>query len=130
PRLAGRTLGIIGLGRIGAATAMRAKALRMRVIAVDPYLRPGLEKVYDVPLVDLDTLLRESDVVSIHTPLTDETRGLIGAAALAKMRPDACLVNTARGAVVDVNALAEALEAGRLAGAGIDVLPCEPPDAS
>jgi D-3-phosphoglycerate dehydrogenase/C-terminal binding protein len=130
PRLAGKTFGVIGLGRIGAATALRARAFRMRVIACDPYLRPGLEKVFDVPLVDLDTLLRESDVVSLHTPLTEETRHLISAAALAQMKPTAILVNTARGAVVDVDALAEALEQGRLAGAGIDVLPGEPPESS
>jgi D-3-phosphoglycerate dehydrogenase/C-terminal binding protein len=128
PRLAGQTLGIVGLGRIGAATALRAKALRMRVIACDPYLRPGLEKVFGVPLVDLDTLLRESDVVSLHTPLTNETRGLINAAALARMKPTAILVNTARGAIVDVDAVVEALQAGRLFGAGIDVLPVEPAD--
>ncbi|MBL9135236.1 MAG: C-terminal binding protein [Verrucomicrobiales bacterium] len=130
PRLAGQTLGIIGLGRIGAATARRAQAFRMKVLACDPYLRPGLEKVFDVPLVDLDTLLRESDVVSIHTPLTDETRGLVGAAALSRMKPSALLVNTARGAIVDTDALAAALQQGRIAGAGIDVLPTEPPDPS
>ncbi len=130
PRLAGATMGIVGLGRIGAATAMRAKAMRMRVIAYDPYLRPGLEKSFGVPMVDLDTLLAESDVVSLHTPLTGETRHLIDARALSKMKPTALLVNTARGAVVDTAALAEALGAGRLAGAGIDVLPQEPPTAS
>lgn len=130
PRLAGATMGIVGLGRIGAATAMRAKAMRMRVIACDPYLRPGLDKAFGVPLVDLDTLLAESDVVSLHTPLTDETRHLIDARSLSKMKPTALLVNTARGAVVDTAALAEALRAGRIAGAGIDVLPHEPPTAS
>lgn len=128
PRLAGQTLGIVGLGRIGAATARRAQALRMKVIASDPYLRPGLEKVFDVRMVDLDTLLRESDVVSLHTPLTDETKGMINAAALARMKPSALLVNTARGAVVDTDALAAALSEGRIAGAGIDVLPVEPAD--
>lgn len=126
PRLAGRTFGILGLGRIGAATALRAKALRMQVIACDPYLRPGLEKVYGVPLVDFATLLRESDVLSIHTPLTEETRGLINDQALARLKPGALLINTARGAIVDTDALAIALERGRIAGAGIDVLPFEP----
>ncbi len=128
-RLAGQTMGIIGLGRIGGATALRAKSLKMRVIACDPYLRPGMEKVIGVQMVDLATLLAESDVVSLHTPLTEETRNLIDARALAQMKPSALLINTARGAVVDVKALAEALRAGWLAGAGIDVLPCEPPNA-
>ncbi len=125
-RLAGQTLGILGLGRIGAATALRAKAMRMRVIACDPFLRPGLEKVYNVPLVDFDTLLRESDVLSIHTPLTDRTRNLFDAPTLARLKPTAILVNTARGAIVDPDALAETLASGRLFGAGIDVLPIEP----
>ena len=129
PRLAGRTMGVVGLGRIGSATALRAKALKMRVIACDPYLRPGMEKVLGVQMVDLPTLLAESDVVSLHTPLSEETRHLIDAPALARMKPTALLVNTARGAVVDVDALAAALRAGRLAGAGIDVLPAEPPGA-
>jgi phosphoglycerate dehydrogenase-like enzyme len=130
PRLAGQTLGIIGLGRIGGALAVRAKAFKLRVIACDPYLRPGTEKVLGVTLVDLATLLAESDFVSVHTPLTDETRNLIDARALASMKPTAILINTSRGAVVDTDALAEALVAGRLAGAGIDVLPVEPPHAN
>ncbi len=125
-RLAGQTFGILGLGRIGAAAAMRAKAFRMRVIACDPFLRPGLEKSLDVPMVDFETLLRESDILSLHTPLTEQTRHIIDAAALSRMKRTAILVNTSRGAVVDVDALADAMEAGRLFGAGIDVLPVEP----
>ncbi|MBC8001809.1 MAG: C-terminal binding protein [Opitutaceae bacterium] len=128
PRLSEMTMGIVGLGRIGSATALRAKALKMRVIAYDPYLRPGMEKVLGVRMVDWPTLLVESDVVSLHTPLTDETRGFMNARALTQMKPTALLINTSRGAVVDVDALAEALRAGRLAGAGLDVLPGEPPD--
>jgi D-3-phosphoglycerate dehydrogenase/C-terminal binding protein len=126
-RLAGQTIGIVGLGRIGSAVALRAKAFKMRVVACDPYLRPGLEKVLGVTLMDLPALLAESDVVSVHTPLNEETRHLIDARALARMKPSAMLINTSRGAVVDTDALAEALLAGRLAGAGIDVLPIEPP---
>lgn len=126
PRLAGRTFGILGLGRIGAATLFRARAHRMNVIACDPYLRPGLEKVYNVPLVDFDTLLRESDVLSIHTPLTQETHGIIHDGTLARMKRGAILVNTARGAIVDTDAVADALESGHLGGAGIDVLATEP----
>jgi C-terminal binding protein len=126
-RLSGATMGIIGLGRIGTATALRAKGLRMRVLACDPYLRSGVDKAVGVTLVDLDTLLSESDVVSLHVPLTDETRGMIDAAALSKMKSHAILVNTARGAVVDTSALADALRDRRIGGAGIDVLPSEPP---
>jgi C-terminal binding protein len=128
PRLAGMTMGIVGLGRIGGATALRAKAFKMRVIAYDPYLRPGTEKVLGVEMVDYETLLRQSDVVSLHTPLTDETRHIVDARALAMMKPTALLINTARGAVVDIDALADALKAGKIAGAGIDVLPTEPPN--
>ncbi|HOW70586.1 MAG TPA: C-terminal binding protein [Phycisphaerae bacterium] len=129
-RLSGATLGIIGLGRIGTATAMRAKGLKMRVVACDPYLRSGLDKAVGVTLVDLNTLLAESDVISLHVPLTDETRNMIDGVALGKMKPHAILLNTSRGAVVDTGALAAALEQGRIGGAGIDVLPTEPPDGS
>lgn len=127
PRLAGLTMGIVGLGRIGSATALRAKAFKMRVLACDPYVKPGTDKVLGVGMVDLPALLAQSDVISLHTPLTEETRKLIDARALAQMKPTAVLINTARGAVVDVTALAEALRTGRLAGAGLDVLPQEPP---
>ncbi len=126
-RLAGATMGIVGLGRIGTATALRAQAFRMRVIACDPYIAPGIDKAVGVQMVDLPTLMSESDVVSLHVPLTDETRGMIDAAALARMKPNAILVNTARGAVVDCVALAGALRQGKIGGVGIDVLPTEPP---
>ena len=129
-RLSEATMGIIGLGRIGTATAMRARGLRMRVLACDPYLRPGLDKAVGVTMVELDELLAESDIISLHVPLTDETRGMIDAAALRKMKPGAILVNTARGAVVDDQALAAALREGRIGGAGLDVLPAEPPRAT
>jgi phosphoglycerate dehydrogenase-like enzyme len=127
-RLRGCTFGIIGLGRIGIATAVRAKAFGMRVLAYDPYVSRGTEIAVGVDRTDsLGTLLTESDVVSIHCPLTEETRGLIDAAALAAMKRDAILINTARGAVVDIPALLAALGAGIIGGAGIDVLPVEPP---
>jgi D-3-phosphoglycerate dehydrogenase/C-terminal binding protein len=129
-RLSEATMGIIGLGRIGTAAAMRAKGLRMRVIACDPYLRPGLDKSVGVTMVDLDQLLAESDIISLHVPLTDETRNMIDDAALRKMKPGAILVNTSRGAVVDDRALATILREGRIAGAGLDVLPIEPPNAT
>lgn len=126
-RLSEATMGIIGLGRIGTATALRAKALKMRVLACDPYIPSGVDKALGVTMADFDTLLRESDVVSLHVPLTDETRHMMNAAALARMKPHALLINTARGATVDVDALADALRQHRIGGAGIDVLPTEPP---
>jgi len=126
-RLSEATIGVVGLGRIGTATALRAKALKMRVLACDPYLRPGIEKAIGVERVDLGTLLATSDVVSLHVPLTDETRHMINAATLAKMKPGALLINTARGDVVNVDDLADAIESRRIGGAGIDVLPTEPP---
>ncbi len=126
-RLAELTFGVIGCGRIGSAAALRAQALKMRVLVNDPYIRPGYEKVLGVERVSLETLLAESDVVSVHTPLTQETTHLINGQTLALMKPTAFLINTARGAVVDTNALAQAIQTGRLAGAGIDVLPNEPP---
>lgn len=125
-RVAGATMGIIGLGRIGGATALRAKGLRMNVQAYDPYVRAGTDKLLGVPLVGLEELLKTSDIVSVHTPLTEETRKLIDASALSLMKSTAILVNTARGAVVDTDALAAALKEGQIAGAGIDVLPDEP----
>ncbi len=125
-RINGSTLGIIGLGRIGCATAKRAQGLGMKVIAYDPHVRPGTDKVMGVTLVELEDLLRTSDVVSAHTPLTDETRHIINADTLALMKPTSILINTSRGAVVDTEALADALEAKQIAGAGIDVLHIEP----
>ncbi len=125
-RIQGSTLGIVGLGRIGSATAKRAQGLGMKVLAYDPYVRPGTDKVLGVTLVSLDQLLGESDVVSVHTPLTEETRHLINAEAMQKMKPSSILVNTARGAVVDTDAVAEALRAKTISAAGIDVLPVEP----
>ena len=126
-RLSGATLGIVGLGRIGQATAQRARAMRMRVVAYDPYLRPGTEKVFGVEMVSFEELLSTSDVVSLHTPLTKETEGLIDNDALSRMKSDSILVNTSRGSVVDTAALAKALRSGKIAAAGIDVLPIEPP---
>lgn len=128
-RLANATMGIIGCGRIGSATATRARALKMNVLVYDPYLRPGMEKVFGATRVDLDTLLQSSDVVSVHTPLTTETRGLINHDALAQMPAHALLVNTSRGAVVDATAVADALQSKAIGGAAIDVLATEPPTA-
>ena len=127
-RIRQRTLGIIGLGRIGTATALRAKAFGMRVVAYDPYISRGQEIALGVDRFDrLEDLLPQCDIVSIHTPLTEETRHMIDGAALGALPDHAILVNTARGAVVDIDALHDALKAGSIAGAALDVLPEEPP---
>ena len=119
--VAGSTLGIVGFGALGKAVARRAEGLGMRVLATDFVLAPGL--------VDLPTVLRSSDVVTLHAPLTDDTRNLIGAEQLAMMRRNAILINTARGGLVDEGALAQALQDGIIGGAGFDVLTNEPPMA-
>jgi len=127
-RLSTLTFAVVGLGRIGTATALRAKALGMRVVFFDPYKPTGTELALGIERRErLDELLAEADVVSIHTPLTEETRGLIGRAALAAIKPGAILINTARGPIVDLEAVHAALLDGRLAAAGLDVLPEEPP---
>ncbi|MDP1730976.1 MAG: C-terminal binding protein [Devosia sp.] len=129
-RIRGRVFGVVGLGRIGIATALRAKAFGMRIVAYDPYVSPGTEIAVGVErMTTLDELLAISDVVSLHAPLTEETRKIIDEAALRKMKRDAVLINTARGAMVDIPALFAALETGTIAAAGIDVLPVEPPVA-
>jgi phosphoglycerate dehydrogenase-like enzyme len=127
-RLRGRVFGVVGLGRIGTATALRAKAFGMHVIAYDPYVSRGAEIALGIERTDrLETLLSACDAVSLHCPLTDETRNMFNAATLAAMNPQAILINTARGAIVDIPALIQALRDGTIAGAGIDVLPVEPP---
>ena len=124
--LFGKTLGIVGLGRIGVLVAQRLSAFGMRMIAFDPYVQPGRAAQTGVRLVDLDTLLSESDFISVHLPRTPETAGLIGAAELARVRPSLVLVNAARGGVVEEAALHAALKEGRIAAAGIDVFTSEP----
>jgi len=121
--LAGRTLGVVGFGELGRAVAKIAEAFGMRVIICN---RPGAARL-EPGRVALQELLETADVVSLHCPLTPATRGLIGARELTLMKPDALLINTARGALVDSHALAAALRAGSLGGAGIDVLSQEPP---
>jgi D-3-phosphoglycerate dehydrogenase / 2-oxoglutarate reductase len=126
-RLRGQTLGVVGFGKIAIAVASKAQAFGLRVLAHDPYLDTAVIARYGVRAVDLDTLLAESDAVSIHVPLSPETRNLIGKRELARMKPTAFLINTSRGGIVDEQALAEALKAGRLGGAALDVLSVEPP---
>ncbi|MEJ5223182.1 MAG: phosphoglycerate dehydrogenase [Anaerolineales bacterium] len=125
-QLAGKTLGIVGLGRIGGLVASRARAFEMRVLAFDPYVPEDVAEGLRVELVEtLDELLAQSDFVSLHCQLTDETRNLLGAAQFAKMKHGARLINTARGGLVDEQALIAALESGQLAGAGVDVFVTE-----
>lgn len=130
PRLRGRTFGIVGCGRIGSATALRARAFGFDVLFYDPYLPDGIEKSLAVRRVDsLDDLLVQSHLVSLHCPLTEETRNFIGARELRLMPKGSVLINTSRGGVVDSGAVVEALADGHLASAGIDVLEQEPPPA-
>lgn len=124
--LAGRTIGVVGLGRIGRAVARIGLAFGMEVIACRRGAASG-DDPESLTLVDLDTLLAASDVVSLHCPLTEETRGLINAARIGRMKPGALLLNTGRGALIQEADLAAALQAGRLGGAGLDVLTVEPP---
>jgi C-terminal binding protein len=129
-RLRGRVFGVIGCGRIGSAAVLRAKSFGFDPVFHDPYLPDGVDKALGVRRADsLDDLLRQSHVVSLHCPLTAETRGLIGSAQLARMPRGSFLINTARGGVVDTAAVVAALAEGHLAGAGIDVLEQEPPPA-
>ncbi len=128
--LRGRTLGIVGLGKIGQAIAVRARAMEMVVIGVDPFVTAEQAANHGVELVDFETLLSRADVVTVHVPLTRATRGLIDAAAIARMRPGSIVLNVARGGIVDEAAVADALASGQLAGAGIDVFDAEPPTGS
>jgi len=121
----GRTLGLVGLGRIGQAVARRASGFQMEILYSQPEPEPGADEL-GATRVPLGELLARADFVSLHCPLTPETRGLVDAAALARMKPTAVLVNTARGGCVDEAAVAAALAAGRLAGAGLDVFADEP----
>jgi C-terminal binding protein len=127
-RLRGRVFGIIGLGRIGTAVAMRAKALGMRVVYYDPYLADGYDKALGVERVEtLEALLGQSHVVSLHCPLTGETQQIINPTTLAQLPKGSFLVNTSRGGTVDPLAVVGALKSGQLAGAALDVLVEEPP---
>jgi D-3-phosphoglycerate dehydrogenase/C-terminal binding protein len=129
-RLRERTFGIVGLGRIGTAAALRAKALGMKVVYFDPYKPYGYDKALGIARADsLDELLPQSHVLSLHCALTEETHHLIDGQAMSKLPFGAYLVNTARGAVVDTSALPALLASGQLSGAGIDVLAQEPPSS-
>ena len=127
-RLRGLVVGVIGLGRIGSTFARKASVLGFTVLAYDPYQPPAAGAAASAIPVEMPELLARADFVSIHAPLTPDTRGLIGAPELALMKPSAYLINVARGAIVDQPALVEALATRRIAGAALDVLAQEPPD--
>jgi D-3-phosphoglycerate dehydrogenase / 2-oxoglutarate reductase len=125
--LDGKTLGIIGLGRIGSRVTTRARAFGMRVIAYDPYINDSAFQSAGAAKVTLDQLLAQADVITVHTPMTDETRTMIGADEIAKMKDGVIVLNIARGGIYDEHALANALNSGKIAGAAIDVYEDEPP---
>jgi D-3-phosphoglycerate dehydrogenase / 2-oxoglutarate reductase len=126
-RLRGRTLGLVGFGRAGQALAPRAQALGLHVVAADPAVDDAVFASAGVERLELPKLLARADLLSLHAPLVDETRCLIGRAELAALKPGAILINTSRGGLIDQEALADALISGHLAGAGLDVLSQEPP---
>jgi D-3-phosphoglycerate dehydrogenase len=121
--MSGQTLGIVGLGRIGSAAAKKGSGLGLRIEAYDPYV---FETQLDVEFVDFDHLLKNSDFISLHAPLTDETYHMFGEDEFRKMKKSAFLINTARGPIVDGKALYKALKSGEIAGAGVDVTEPEP----
>ena len=125
-RLRGCVLGLIGFGKIPRAVVPKARTFGMKVITADPYLSDDAASELDVELVELEQLLQQSDYISLHAPLTPETDRLFDADAFKRMKPEAVLINTARGALIDETALADALDAGLLAGAALDVVPEEP----
>ncbi|HKN61828.1 MAG TPA: phosphoglycerate dehydrogenase [Candidatus Acidoferrales bacterium] len=128
--LRGKTLGLVGFGRVGTEVARRARALEMQVLAHDPYVTPAAARELEVELVPLDELLRRSDVISLHTSLSPATEKMINPSSLAKMKRGARLINCARGELIDEAALAEALRSGQLAGAAVDTFAVEPPKNS
>jgi len=127
-QLAGKTLGILGCGRIGSRVYLKLKNFGFQFLVCDPYLTEERKSELGVEVVPKETLFRNSDFVTVHTPLTEETRHIVNAETLALMKPTAFLINTARGPMVDARALADAILAGKLAGAAIDVYGKEPPE--
>jgi D-3-phosphoglycerate dehydrogenase len=128
--LSGKTMGVVGLGRIGRELAKRAVGLGMKVLGSDPYLEPEDVAHLGIELVGIARVLQDADFVSLHIPLNLETKGMISASEMDMMKPTAYLVNCARGGVIDEAALLNALQAGKIAGAAIDVYESEPPEGS
>lgn len=123
----GKTLGVIGLGRIGTEVAKRALTFGMKIVAYDPFVSSEKLEKLDIEPVDLDKLFKTSDIITVHTPMTSETKGLIGKKALGRMKKGVCIINCARGGIVDETALYEAIKSGKVAGAALDVYEKEPP---
>ena len=128
--LTGKTVGIIGFGTIGRLVAERCRGLKMKVVGYDPFVTEGTFGEHGVEVCELDILLGQADYVTLHCPVTDDTRGLLDVRRLALMKPDARLINCARGGLIDESALVEAVAAGRLGGAALDVFEKEPPEDS
>ncbi|HCP01386.1 MAG: hydroxyacid dehydrogenase [Alphaproteobacteria bacterium] len=126
-RFRGKTMGLVGFGNIAQLVAQKAQAFGINVISSDPFVKPEIAEAKGVELVDFDALLERSDYVSVHAPLTPATENMFSTEAFAKMKSSAFIVNTARGGLIDTAALVAALDAGEIAGAGLDVLPQEPP---
>ena len=126
PRVMGRTLGIVGLGRIGKAVATRAAGLGLKLIAHEMYPDPEFVEKWQIQLMDFDALLESADIVSLHIPMSEDSHHLINAETLARMRPGSILINTARGKLIDEQALCDAVQSGHLQGAGLDVFDVEP----
>ena len=130
-QLAGKTLGVVGMGRVGRAVALRAKAFEMKVLALDPFLTPESAAHEDIELcTDLMEVCSNADYITVHTPLSDQTRGLIGAEQIAAMKTGVRLINCARGGIIDESALCDGIKSGRVAGAALDVFETEPPKDS
>ncbi len=126
----GKVLGVIGFGYVGRAVAQRAKAFKMRLLVHDPFVPPEIVSSFGGESVSLEELLSQSDFITLHVPLTEQTRGLINRERLTMVKRGAFLINTSRGEVCDLDALYEALQSGQLAGVALDVFPKEPPDVS
>jgi D-3-phosphoglycerate dehydrogenase len=127
-RFKDKTVGIIGFGRIGRKVAQRLRGFEVKIVSYDPYVPEEIFREYGVEKVDFKTLIKESDIITVHTPLTDETRHMIGEKEFRSMKREAIMVNVSRGGIIDEKALYEALKEGWIAGAGLDVLEEEPPD--
>ncbi len=128
--LGGKTLGIIGVGRIGRAVARRAAGFGMKVVGYAPFIAGAASRTLDIEMTDFDELIRTADYISVHTPLTDETRGLLGSGEIAEMKDGVRLVNCARGGIIDEEALLEGLRSGKVAGCALDVYSSEPPEGN
>jgi len=126
-RLKDKTVGIIGFGRIGRKVAQRLKGFEVKILSYDPYVPEEIFREYGVEKVDFETLIKESDIITVHTPLTDETRRMIGEKELRSMKREAILINVSRGGIIDEKALYKALKERWISGAGLDVLEVEPP---